>query len=52
MYLYLYLYAREKKFKHFFLVKCLNFFIEPRKKKENAAKYELFVPKPLTLTLF
>ena len=34
-----------------FLANWLNFFIEPWK-IENAAKYELFLPKPLTLTLF
>ena len=37
----------------FFLANWLNFFMELWKKKnENPAKYELFLPKPLTLTLF
>ena len=36
----------------FFLANWLNFFIELWKKFENSAKYELFPPKPLTLTLF
>ena len=36
-----------------FLANWLNFFIEPLLEKiENPTKYELFRPKPLTLTLF
>ena len=46
-------YLREKNFKYFFLTIRLNFLIEPWKKKiEKTAKYELFLLKPLTLTLF
>ena len=36
-----------------FLANWLNFFIEPwKKKKKNPSNHELFVPKPLTITLF
>ena len=51
-YSYFSFYARENNFKQFFLANWLNFFIEPQKKIENPAKYELFLPKPVTLTLF
>ena len=36
----------------FFFFSQLKFFTEPWKQIENPAKYELFLPKPLTLTLF
>ena len=52
-YSYFSFYAREINFKYyFFLTNWLNFFIEPWKEIENAAKYELILPKPLILTLF
>ena len=36
----------------FFFSQLIELFHRTMKKKENPAKYELFLPKPLTLTLF
>ena len=48
-YNYFSFYVREKNFKYFFLSSWLNCFVETWKKIENPAKYELFLPKLLTL---
>ena len=46
-------YAREKNLKSVFCSQQIELFHGTMKKKiENAAKYELFLPKPLTLALF
>ena len=53
-YRYFSFYAREKNFKYgsFFFAIRLNFHRTMKKNIENPVKYELFLPRPLTLTLF
>ena len=53
-YIYFSFYAREKNFKYSsFFSQLIQLFHRTMKKKiENTVKYELFLSKPLTLTLF